>query len=137
MKTFIRLFMLLAVAITFTACANKKDKEKLYHRKIYLTEQDYLNDIHPKPPMNDRREDKPVVESEYIFRVKPEKEIYFFDYRNQPQIPGEPGEREYRDTKRLWNKPKRYSPQQYYGTDAQQEASEPAPETSPYDTYDF
>ena len=49
-------------------------------------------------------------------------------------VPGVPSERDYRRTKRLWEKPRRYSPDQYYGTAPAETA--PAEETSSgYDEY--
>lgn len=129
MKIVAQLIALLLCAGVLTACSSSGKKTK-YQRKIYITEQDYKDDLLEKPH-DDRREAKPVIESEYIFRVKPEKEIYFYDDRTRPMIPGEPSEREYKNTKRLHQKPKRYSQAQYYGNQPQQ-AEEPAEEPSYY-----
>ncbi|MBR3898971.1 MAG: hypothetical protein IKJ44_01710 [Elusimicrobiaceae bacterium] len=119
MKTFIRLALCAFICLGFTACASKnaqKDDTTYYRKKIYLTEQDYLDDLE-KDAYKERREAKPNTESNYIFEVQPEtqKNVYFFDDRTRPMVPGEPGEREYKNTKRLWERPRRYSPEQYYG----------------------
>ncbi|MGN1058480.1 MAG: hypothetical protein ACI4Q7_03940 [Candidatus Avelusimicrobium sp.] len=115
MKTISKLLVLLLCAGLLTACTNAKKREK-YNRKIYLTEQDYLDDLSTTAAL-ERRETAPLVESEYIFNVGPEedKTIYFFDDRQQPKIPGQPSEADYKKEKRLWQKPKRYTPEEYYG----------------------
>ena len=41
--------------------------------------------------------------------------IYFFDKHQQPKVPGEYTANDYKSEKRLWKKPKRYTPEQYYG----------------------
>ena len=84
--------------------------------KIYLTEEDYLEDLSAQAAQ-ERRETQPVVESEYIFNAVPETEkaVYFFDERQRPKVPGQPNAADYKREKRLWNKPKRYSPDEYYG----------------------
>ena len=124
MKTFIKLtFMLLCVA-TLAACTSaskKQDKQNNapYERKIYLTEEDYMEDLE-KNAHSERRQAKPNTESQYIFEVLPEtaKNVYFFDERVRPMVPDQPSDRDYKNTKRLHEKPKRYSPQQYYGGQA-------------------
>lgn len=135
MKILVKLTILLLCAGVLAACNSASKQKEKYHRKIYLTEQDYKEDLMPKPH-EDRREAKPEIESEYLFRVKPEKEIYFYDDRTRPLIPGEPNEREYKNTKRLHEKPKRYSPQAYHGTPAPVEpaAQESAPNAE-FETY--
>ena len=66
-----------------------------------------------------RRELQPNKESEYDFKVTPEvtqdPTVYFFDKRQQPKVPGEYSAQDYKNEKRLWKKPKRYTPEQYYG----------------------
>ena len=127
------------------ACNNSKNTKELdknYQRKIYLTEEDYMADLSEHADAQ-RREAKPNVESEYIFELQPEtqKNVYFFDERVQPMVPGTPSEREYKNTKRLWEKPKRYSPDQYYGDQAVPAAStgSTSTSTSAYDDegYDY
>ena len=116
MKTFSVLLAVVLCAGFLTACnTNEKRKEK-YNRKIYLTEEDYMEDL-SKDAVRERRETPPNVESEYIFNIGPEEEktIYFFDERQQPKVPGQPSDADYKKEKRLWQKPKRYTPEQYYG----------------------
>ena len=111
----------LSICLIFVLCAglmaacntNQKKKEK-YNRKIYLTEEDYMEDL-SKEAVKERRETAPNIESEYIFNVGPEqdKTIYFFDDRQQPKVPGQPSDADYKKEKRLWNKPKRSTPAEY------------------------
>ena len=116
MKQTICLFVLAALCVGISACSSNKKSEPVYRKKIYLTEQDYLDDLGEKPYM-ERRQAKPNPESNYVFNVQPEtqKNVYFFDERVRPMIPGVPTERDYKNTKRLWQKPRRYAPEQYYG----------------------
>lgn len=129
------------------ACTNKqtlKQEDQKYQRKIYLTEDDYMEDL-DKEAYKERREAKPNTESEYIFALQPEtqKNVYFFDERTRPMVPGVPSERDYKNTKRLWQKPKRYSPEQYYGDQApaaaqQDDSSDESADYSSYnDEYDY
>ena len=132
MTKMIRLVIFALCCLTVAACSssqNTQNNNEPYQRKIYLTEQDYLDDL-AKSAELERREAKPAAESEYIFDILPEtqKNVYFFDERVQPMVPGEPSEREYKNTKRLWQKPKRYTPEQYYG-------SQPQTDTSSSDSY--
>lgn len=145
MKNTIRLFVLAVLGLGLAACAgNQTQEEKAqppYQRKIYLTEQDYLDDL-DKQAHAERREAKPNTESDYIFEVQPEtqKNVYFFDERTRPMVPGEPSEREYKKTKRLWEKPRRYSPEQYYANQppaAATDSSSDSSSGSDYDGYDY
>lgn len=121
----------LSICLIFVLCAglmaacntNQKKKEK-YNRKIYLTEEDYMEDL-SKEAAKERRETAPNIESEYIFNVGPEqdKTIYFFDDRQQPKVPGQPSDADYKKEKRLWSKPKRYTPEEYYGLQGSAESS--------------
>ena len=108
------------------ACSAQKQtqQEGRYARKIYLTEQDYLDDL-GEEAAKERRETQPLVESEYIFNAVPETEkaVYFFDDRQQPKVPGDPNDADYKREKRLWQKPKRYTPEQYYGMQGSSEQS--------------
>ena len=109
-----------ALCITLAACSsNTQQDQQPYRKKIYLTEQDYLDDL-GEQTYAERREAKPNAESNYVFNVVPEtpKNVYFFDERVQPKLPGVPSDREYKTTKRLWEKPRRYTPDQYYGAGA-------------------
>ncbi|WP_428065081.1 hypothetical protein [Candidatus Avelusimicrobium facis] len=145
MKNTIRLFVLAVLGLGLAACAgNQTQEEKTqppYQRKIYLTEQDYLDDL-DKQAHAERREAKPNTESDYIFEVQPEtqKNVYFFDERTRPMVPGEPSERDYKKTKRLWEKPRRYSPEQYYANQppaAATDSSSDSSSGSDYDGYDY
>lgn len=145
MKNTIRLFVLAVLGLGLAACAgNQTQEEKTqppYQRKIYLTEQDYLDDL-DKQAHAERREAKPNTESDYIFEVQPEtqKNVYFFDERTRPMVPGEPSERDYKKTKRLWEKPRRYSPEQYYANQPPAAATDSSSESSSgsdYDGYDY
>ena len=119
MKHFICLLVLMGLCAAITACSSNKKSEPIYRKKIYLTEQDYLDDLGEKPYM-ERRQAKPNPESNYVFNIQPEtqKNVYFFDERVRPMVPGVPTDREYKNTKRLWNKPRRYAPEQYYGEES-------------------
>lgn len=118
MKKWAYLLICALTVCMVSACSkNTKNEEQPYQRKkIYLTEEDYMADL-DKQAYAERRQAKPVIESNYIFELQPEteKHVYFFDERTRPMVPGEPGEHEYAKTKRLWEKPRRYSPEQYYG----------------------
>lgn len=122
-KLSICLIFVLCVGLMAACNTNQKKKEK-YNRKIYLTEEDYMEDL-SKEAAKERRETAPNIESEYIFNVGPEqdKTIYFFDDRQQPKVPGQPSDADYKKEKRLWSKPKRYTPEQYYGMQGSAESS--------------
>lgn len=116
MKTITKLMLFLFCAGILTACASEQKEDPRYNRKIYLTEEDYLEEL-SEEAAKERREAPAAVESEYIFNTVPEtdKGVYFFDERQQPKVPGQPSDSEYKKEKRLWEKPKRYTPEQYYG----------------------
>ena len=88
MTKMIRLVIFALCCLTVAACSssqNTQNNNEPYQRKIYLTEQDYLDDL-AKSAELERREAKPAAESEYIFDILPEtqKNVYFFDERVQP-----------------------------------------------------
>ncbi|MBQ9970671.1 MAG: hypothetical protein IJP25_00840 [Elusimicrobiaceae bacterium] len=116
MKTALKLLVLVLCLGVVAGCNTNAKKKEKYNRKIYLTEEDYMEDLSSEA-VKERRETKPLTESEYIFNVGPEeqKEVYFFDERQQPKIPGQPSDADHRKEKRLWQKPKRYTPEEYYG----------------------
>lgn len=60
----------------------------------------------------ERRAEAPLVESNYIFQVMPDKGTYTFDEYNQV-VTDDPKSDDYSQTKRLWNKPKRIKPDTY------------------------
>jgi len=119
MKKWTFLFIFIAVVSFFAACKSNNNRQigsERYAKKIYLTKEDYLEDL--KQTVQ-RRELQPNKESEYIFNVVPQTEkdteVYFFDKHQNPKVPGEYSAQEYKSEKRLWKKPKRYTPEQYYG----------------------
>ena len=137
MKTTFRIVALLLCAGFLAACAHTKSQSEYERRKIYLTEQDYLDDL-GQEAVKERREAAPTEQSEYIFNMVPETEkaVYFFDERQQPKIPGQPSDSDYKREKRLWEKPKRYTPDEYYGMQGgDTNASETT--SSSYGGYDF
>lgn len=144
MKNLIRLMSIVCGALVLTACASSLPREEeqgtRYQKKIYLTEKDYMDDLETTAQA-ERREAKPNTESEYIYNVQPEtqKNVYFFDYRTRPMVPGEPSELEYKKTKRLWEKPRRYSPEQYYGNQPTEDTSSSGSSSynNSYDDYDY
>jgi len=123
MKTFIKLLILCLVVGMVSACNTNKQKQEKYNRKIYLTEEDYLEDLTAEAA-KERREAPAQVESEYIFNVQPQvsDNVYFFNKRLEPKVPGEPLAEEYKNEKRLWVKPRRYTPDEYYGMQGGSEA---------------
>lgn len=137
MKTLCKLLAFVLCAGLLAACNTNEKKRKKYNRKIYLTEQDYLDDLGDEAE-KERRASQPLVESEYIFTVQPEetKNIYFFDERQQPKVPGQPNDSDYKKEKRLWNKPRRYSPEEYYGMQGDASA-EDSSSANAYAGYDY
>jgi len=126
---------LLCVGLVAACSSNSRiEDENSTPRKIYLTEQDYLDEL-GEEAAKERREAPPAEESEYIFNVTPEtdKTIYFFDERQQPKVPGQPNEADYKKEKRLWQKPKRYTPEQYYGMQGEGASSETSSSEESYD----
>ncbi|MDR1124115.1 MAG: hypothetical protein LBL61_05965 [Elusimicrobiota bacterium] len=72
----------------------------------------------------ERRAQPPQVESNYFFKVMPDKNIYSYDEYNQAWNE-DPKEKDYKEAKRLWAKPKRHKGE--YEPEADISAS--APET--------
>ncbi|MDR1684533.1 MAG: hypothetical protein LBR90_03630 [Elusimicrobiota bacterium] len=56
----------------------------------------------------ERRAAPPLKESDYLFNLLPEKNVYSYDEYNQVWTDA-PKERNYKETKRLWTKPKRHA----------------------------
>lgn len=137
MKTISKILVFLLCAGLLAACNTNAKKKEKYNRKIYLTEQDYLDDLAPSAEA-ERRETAPAAESEYIFNVGPEedKTIYFFDDRQQPKVPGQPSDADYKKEKRLWKKPKRYTPEEYYGMQGESGGEETSSQNNSYG-YDY
>lgn len=145
MKFTLQFTILLICTLGLAACHASNTKQdsyddRPYQRKIYLTEQDYLDDLSAKTQA-ERREAKPNVESDYIFDLQPEteKHVYFFDDRTRPLVPDQASERDYKKTKRLWTKPKRYSPEEYYNNQPAPTAESSTSNSSSYynDEYDY
>ena len=125
MKKLAFLVVFMNTVIFLTACKTNDTREingERYAKKIYLTKEDYMEDLKQTAQ---RRELQPNKESEYIFNVVPQAtedtNIYFFDKHQQPKVPGEYTAQEYKNEKRLWKKPKRYTPEQYYGMQGSEE----------------
>ena len=121
MKNLAALSIFITVVCFLAACKSSDTREingERYAKKIYLTQEDYMEDL-KESAGQDRRELQPNYESDYIFNVVPQvtedTNIYFFNKRQEPKIPGEYSVQEYKSEKRLWKKPKRYTPEQYYG----------------------
>lgn len=119
------------------ACASNDTYElngERYAKKIYLTKEDYMEDL-TDVAATDRRELQPNAESEYIFNVMPQNTddptVYFFDKHQQPKVPGEYTANDYKNEKRLWKKPKRYTPEEYYGMQGSDNSSGNSYEESP------
>lgn len=138
MKAITKMLVFLLCAGMLAACNSGAKKKETRNRKIYLTEQDYLDDLIPAAEL-ERRETPPAAESEYIFNVGPEekKTIYFFDDRQQPKVPGQPSDADYKKEKRLWKKPKRYTPDQYYGMQGEGGGEESSSSGSDSYGYDY
>lgn len=107
------------MAVSFMVACKSNTREingERYAKKIYLTKEDYMEDLKQTAQ---RRELQPNKESDYIFNVVPQvtedTNIYFFNKRQEPIVPGEYSAQDYKNEKRLWKKPKRYTPEQYYG----------------------
>ena len=114
-------FGIFVVAVSFLAACKSNTREingERYAKKIYLTKEDYMEDLKDSAA-KDRRELQPNRESDYIFNVVPQvtedTNVYFFNKRQEPKVPGEYSAQDYKSEKRLWKKPKRYTPEQYYG----------------------
>lgn len=121
MKKLAFLFVFAATLSFLAACQSSDTREingERYAKKIYLTKEDYLEDLEKSAGQN-RRELQPNKESDYIFNVAPQTaentNVYFFDKRRNPKVPGQYSAQDYKNEKRLWKKPKRYTPEQYYG----------------------
>lgn len=134
-KAVISLTIFFAVTV-MAGCANSNQKGERYAKKIYLTKEDYMEDLKYQADL-ERRELQPNKESEYIFNVVPNTDkdaaTYFFDKHQNPKVPGEYTAQEYKNEKRLWKKPKRYSPEQYYGMQDGTNTANPA--TDSEETY--
>lgn len=113
-------FSIFVMAVCFLAACKSGDTREIngerYAKKIYLTKEDYMEDLQQTAQ---RRELQPNKESDYIFNVVPQTtedtNVYFFDKHRNPKVPGEYSAQDYKNEKRLWKKPKRYTPEQYYG----------------------
>ena len=124
MKMFFRLLSICLCVGAMAACTSNTREEEFSRRKIYLTQEDYLEDL-TEEAAKERREAPGAEESDYIFNVRPlvSDNVYFFDERQQPKVPGQPAVSEYKKEKRLWTKPRRYAPDEYYGPEESSSSS--------------
>ncbi len=147
MKNLFCFAILVGCVASLAAChstRNDTNKDNTYQRKIYLTEQDYLDDLATTAQV-ERREAKPSIESNYLIEIQPEtnKNVYFFDDRVRPLVPDTATDRDYKKTKRLWEKPKRYSPEEYYANQPEETSQSSSSSSSSYssssyyDDYDY
>lgn len=121
MKKYACLLSVLMVVSFLGACKSSDTQTvngQRVAKKIYLTKEDYMEDL-ANAAQTDRREVQPNTESNYIFNTVPQvsedPSIYFFDKHQRPKVPGEYSAQDYKNEKRLWRKPKRYTPEEYYG----------------------
>ncbi len=121
MKKYTCVLSVLLLAAFMGACKSgdaQTENGQRYAKKIYLTKEDYMEDL-KNSAQTDRREAQPNVESNYIFNLTPkateDPNVYFFDRHQRPKVPGQYSAQDYKNEKRLWTKPKRYSPEEYYG----------------------
>jgi hypothetical protein len=120
MKKVTFMWIVFALATFVAACASqpKQEESERYAKKIYLTKEDYMEDL-GNTASQERRDLPPNAESKYIFNVVPQQTedvtVYFFDQHQQPKVPGEYTANDYKGEKRLWKKPRRYTPEEYYG----------------------
>ncbi len=134
MKTFFRLLSICLCVGAVAACTSHTREDEFSRRKIYLTQEDYLEDL-TEEAAKERREAPGAEESDYIFNVRPlvSDNVYFFDERQQPKVPGQPAVTEYKKEKRLWTKPRRYAPDEYYGS--QEDSSSGGKSSSSEESY--
>ena len=105
MKDFTLLVIVLVLSAFLGACSSqpKQEESERYAKKIYLTKEDYLEDLGNAANL-ERRDLAPNVESKYIFNVVPQKTedvaVYFFDQHQQPKVPGEYTANDYKNEKR-------------------------------------
>ena len=114
-KTTVLVFLFAGVCGLLAACSHRNSRSRTA-KKIYITQEDYLEDARGAAEL-ERREAQPNYESDYLFNAYPQTDpnVYFFDKRQQPKLPGEFSAKEYKSEKRLWTKPKRYTPEENYG----------------------
>jgi hypothetical protein len=80
----------------------------------------------------ERRAQPPLIESDYFFKVMPDKNIYSYDEYNQVWSEA-PKEKDYKTAKRLWTKPKRHKGDYEPEADAGMQDSAPESSYSPED----
>lgn len=102
---------------------NKSSKEdRGSSQKVYLDGAEYESELEANA-QKERRGAKPVIESNYVFKVIP-RDTYFFDENNMPVDDGYRKPADYK-AKRLWERPKRYKEGEYAA-----EGVEPQPASS-------
>lgn len=130
-----KLLLFIILPAFFAGCygggtSSGKIKERTFNEQIAALEkepvpEDYKSDLQGGALQSDvdraldvsaqaqreRRGGSPLVESDYIFRVMPDKGTYSFDEYNQVWT-DEPKSADYKNTKRLWAKPKAFKPEE-------------------------
>jgi hypothetical protein len=74
---------------------------------------------------SERRANPPLVESNYFFRIMPDRGVYSYDEYNQVWTDA-PKDKDYKEEKRLWNKPKRHQGESAGGAPAEPAAQNPS-----------
>ena len=122
-----------AAGLLLGGCSSDKSRQQTA-KKIYLTLEDYQEDLGKTADIA-RREAQPDYQADYVFNVYPQTEpnIYFFDKHQQPKVPGEFSDKDYQNEKRLWKKPRRYSPDEYYGLQGGEDSAGSGSENNYYD----
>jgi hypothetical protein len=124
-------FLLLAVvAVIFAGCSNNYAgaiREKSFAQQYAELESEPLESLEESiagggsalqtaadrtaevalAAQSERRAQPPLVESNYFFRIMPDKGVYSYDEYNQVWTDA-PKDKDYKEEKRLWNKPKRH-----------------------------
>ncbi|WP_428897538.1 hypothetical protein Dip518_001329 [Parelusimicrobium proximum] len=134
MRKLLAVCVVAASALALSGCyASKKSSEYELdpNKRLYIEEGEFMSEAEANA-QRERRGAKPVVESNYIFRVLPQ-DTYFYDEKNMPIEGNVKKASDYKE-KRLWTRPKRFAPGEY-GTGGGG-ASTPEPAAPSYDSYD-
>lgn len=123
------LLIIVAAVFVVVGCGGSSSRDKSFAQYYAELEKEPLQATQPsntdvfKTPEESHRERElaaqaerrarpPLVESNYIFQVMPDKGTYGFDEYNQVWT-DDPKLKDYKAAKRLWNKPKRYQGDSY------------------------
>ncbi|GHT40361.1 hypothetical protein FACS189437_05820 [Bacteroidia bacterium] len=91
----------------FALCACYSSGSRPAHGKpLYIKEGEYEEAVNSSAE-SERRAAAPIVESDYIFRIQPQNSFYY-DERSKPLEEPVIRASDYKNTKRLWTRPKRY-----------------------------